>query len=208
MCAMDLHDVSFPTFYIALLSFYRNEHFQSISCGHFAAVVSQLRHFALSAWSPVEVLCVKVASFCNIFNFHCKFSLNVLLAIVFVLVFVPVILLVYDGVLQVLQVYSPRQYNGIDVILSAALSRRAQNPFDSSVWQLRHHSVSDFGSGSSVVVNGRVGKVVRKDIRKETQVVNDHDIEEYMSIISFAIHLILLILVVPTAMTLNESRIH
>ena len=202
---MEFYDVSFPTFYVALFSFIRNEHFQSISCGHFAVVVSQLRHFALSAWSPVEVLCVEVASFCNIFNFHCNFSLNVLPSIAFVLVFVPVILLVYDGVLQVLQVHSPRQYHGIDVILSAALPRRAQNPFDSSVRQLRHHSVSDFGAGSSVGVNGRIGKVVRKGIRKETQVVNDHDIEQHMSTISFAIHLILLSLVVPTAMTLNET---
>ena len=85
-----------------------NQHLQGISCGHSAAVGSQLRRFALPAWSPLEVLCVEVASFCYSFNFSCSFSLNVLPVIVFVLVFVSVSVLVCGGVLQALQVHSGR----------------------------------------------------------------------------------------------------
>ena len=64
--------------------------------------LSQLRCFAPSMWSPVEVLCVEAASCRHMFNFSCNFSLNVFLSIVFMLVFVPVSALVYDQVLHVM----------------------------------------------------------------------------------------------------------
>ena len=83
-----------------------NQHLQGISCGHSAAVGSQLRRFALPAWSPLEVLCVEVATFFYSFYFTC--SSNVLPVIVFVLVFVSVSVLVCGGVLQALQVHSGR----------------------------------------------------------------------------------------------------
>ena len=85
---MEIHDRSIPTLYVALPYLFRNLHSQGISCGHSVAVGSHLCHVLLSAWRPLEVLCVEVASSCYIFNFICSFSFSVLPVIAFMLVFV------------------------------------------------------------------------------------------------------------------------
>ena len=103
---MEIHDRSIPTLYVALPYLFRNLHSQGISCGHSVAVGSHLCHVLLSAWRPLEVLCVEVASSCYIFNFICSFSFSVLPVIAFMLVFVFGSVCVCDGVLQVLQMHS------------------------------------------------------------------------------------------------------